>query len=154
MAPLVRTGGSRHTGLAAPPHRNNHRDINIVNKEKYPLFAETLKQTLIYYHLRMKVEWKLVDIFNISVRENDILMLNDIIQKAFRSSDGNEDERRKKMEYRVFFTSRKTLLNEFNHFEGNINIFQPAIDISATKLQKEIDDIERILLELTNRYSV
>ena len=24
MAPLVRTGGSRHTGLAAPPHRNNH----------------------------------------------------------------------------------------------------------------------------------
>ena len=25
MAPLVRTGGSRHTGLAAPPHRNIHR---------------------------------------------------------------------------------------------------------------------------------
>ena len=24
MAPLVRTGGSRHTGLAAPPHRNIH----------------------------------------------------------------------------------------------------------------------------------
>ena len=24
VAPLVRTGGSRHTGLAAPPHRNNH----------------------------------------------------------------------------------------------------------------------------------
>jgi len=22
VAPLVRTGGSRHTGLAAPPHRN------------------------------------------------------------------------------------------------------------------------------------
>ena len=22
MAPLVRTGGSRHTGLAAPPHHN------------------------------------------------------------------------------------------------------------------------------------
>ena len=26
MAPLVRTGGSRHTGLAAPPHRNIHED--------------------------------------------------------------------------------------------------------------------------------
>lgn len=25
MAPLVRTGGSRHTGLAAPPHRNIQR---------------------------------------------------------------------------------------------------------------------------------
>ena len=24
MAPKVRIGGSRHTGLAAPPHRNNH----------------------------------------------------------------------------------------------------------------------------------
>jgi len=24
VAPLVRTGGSRHTGLAAPPHRNIH----------------------------------------------------------------------------------------------------------------------------------
>ena len=25
MAPLVRTGGSRHTGLAALPHRNIHK---------------------------------------------------------------------------------------------------------------------------------
>ncbi len=25
MAPLVRTGGSRHTGLAALPHHNIHR---------------------------------------------------------------------------------------------------------------------------------
>ena len=29
VAPLVRTGGSRHTGLAALPHRNIHLD----NKE-------------------------------------------------------------------------------------------------------------------------
>ena len=27
MAPLVRTGGSRHTGLAAPPHRNIHTGV-------------------------------------------------------------------------------------------------------------------------------
>lgn len=26
VAPLVRTGGSRHTGLAALPHRNIHED--------------------------------------------------------------------------------------------------------------------------------
>ena len=26
VAPLVRTGGSRHTGLAALPHRNIHLD--------------------------------------------------------------------------------------------------------------------------------
>ena len=42
----------------------------------------------------------------------------------------------------MFFTSRKTLLNEFNHFEGNMNIFQPAIDITQAALQKEITDIE------------
>ena len=28
MAPLVRTGGSRHSGLAALPHRNIHKYIN------------------------------------------------------------------------------------------------------------------------------
>ena len=28
MAPLVRTGGSRHTGLAALPHRNIHKNID------------------------------------------------------------------------------------------------------------------------------
>ena len=33
-------------------------------------------------------------------------------------------------------------LNEFNHFEGNMNIFQPAIDITQAALQKEITDIE------------
>lgn len=54
----------------------------------------------------------------------------------------------KMREYKVFFTSRKTLLNEFNHFEGNMNIFQPAIDISKTALQKEVQDIENKLAEV------
>ena len=30
MAPLVRTGGSRHTGLAAPPHRNIQKAVPYV----------------------------------------------------------------------------------------------------------------------------
>ena len=30
VAPLVRTGGSRHTGLAALPHRNIHSIFNSV----------------------------------------------------------------------------------------------------------------------------
>ena len=30
VAPLVRTGGSRHTGLAAPPHRNIQNSSNNV----------------------------------------------------------------------------------------------------------------------------
>ena len=32
MAPLVRTGGSRHTGLAALPHRNIHK-AKLINFE-------------------------------------------------------------------------------------------------------------------------
>ena len=42
---------------------------------------------------------------------------------------------------KIFFYSKKTLLNEFNHFEGNINIFQPAIDISENILTKERNEI-------------
>ena len=32
MAPLVRTGGSRHTGLAALPHRNIHLADAIIDR--------------------------------------------------------------------------------------------------------------------------
>ena len=32
MAPLVRTGGSRHTGLAAPPHRNIQQKMTYHNR--------------------------------------------------------------------------------------------------------------------------
>lgn len=117
--------------------------ISILDDVKFPLLADTLKQTLIYYHLRMKVEKDLVDSFNITAHEMDTL--NQIIQRAFpRNRDGNELNRN----LRVFFTSRKTLLNEFNHFEGNMNIFQPAIDVTQAALQKEILDIERKLDEM------
>jgi hypothetical protein len=37
--------------------------------------------------------------------------------------------------------SRKTLVNDFNHFEGNMDIFQPAIDIKDKALKKEYVDI-------------
>ena len=36
VAPLVRTGGSRHTGLAAPPHRNIHELMD--KAEKFYLY--------------------------------------------------------------------------------------------------------------------
>ena len=35
VAPLVRTGGSRHTGLAALPHRNIHAENDISEKSYY-----------------------------------------------------------------------------------------------------------------------
>ena len=64
-----------------------------------------------------------------------------IIDKVFNRNDVT------KVRERVFFTSRKTLLNEFNHFEGNMNIFQPAIDITDKALQ---DEKISILKEIKN----
>lgn len=129
-------------------------ELDIIDAEEYPLLADTLVQTLIYYHIRMKVEHELVDIFNIPHREGEILLLTDIIRKAFKPAGGaTQEEKDKLRNYRVFFTSRKTLLNEFNHFEGNMNIFQPAIDITETTLQKEIADIENTLMQLRMEYA-
>ena len=111
--------------------------IDILDSERYPLLSETLKQTLIYYHLRMKVEKELVDIFEVEINPMKPPMLNQLIQRTLRANKvDSEIEIEKKRNYRVFFTSRKTLINEFNHFEGNMNIFQPAIDIEASRLCK------------------
>jgi len=63
----------------------------------------------------------------------------------YESFKGNDN-----IKHRIFFTSRKTLLNEFNHFEGNLNIFQPAIDISDTALEKEKKSIMEYLENLQN----
>ena len=35
VAPLVRTGGSRHTGLAALPHRNIQPNVALLSKKVY-----------------------------------------------------------------------------------------------------------------------
>ena len=44
VAPLVRTGGSRHTGLAAPPHRNNHtrKEALIMSQNCTPEFKKKI----------------------------------------------------------------------------------------------------------------
>lgn len=131
----------------------NCSSLRIINSNEYPLLADTLNQTLIYYHIRMKVEHDLVEIFNLPIIPGNVLLLTDIIRKAFtpptRVTQEEKDELRNN---RVFFTSRKTLLNEFNHFEGNMNIFQPAIDIEPLSLQREIIAIDEKLAELRSRY--
>lgn len=121
----------------------------IVDKEKYPLLNKSLYHTLSYLFLRLRVEEKLC-----SLEDNKLLneineekqrqgdeysgkTIQQIIDGVFRRSDTS------KVRERVFFTSRKTLLNEFNHFEGNMNIFQPAIDITDKALAEEI----RVILE-------
>jgi len=110
----------------------------ILNQEHYPLLNKVLKHSLIYLYLRLSVEKVLVDKYGINTERYE--QLGDIIMQAFREPVNQSR--------RIFFMSRKTLLNEFNHFEGNMNIIQPAIDISDTNLQKEQKSILDLLEEI------
>lgn len=142
--------------------------IEILKNDKYPLLNKTLYHTLSYLFLRLKVEKELIGLFNIQV--NGFTLLHNIINKAFNMSQSDIDEiekqetdelkrvkreqiQKQKKEDRIFFTSRKTLLNEFNHFEGNMNIFQPAIDITDNALKKEKDGIIEYLENLKKRFA-
>lgn len=127
----------------------DYEKLEILKDDKYPLLNKTLKQTLLYLSLRLKVEKELVDVFKITIKDKykDRTTLQQIIEKAFLGDDKNI------WKDKVFFTSRKTLLNEFNHFEGNLNIFQPAIDINEKALKKEIVDINNKLVELRKKFS-
>lgn len=109
-------------------------NIRILKEDsEYQLLDNTLYHTLSYLYLRLKVEKDLIDIYNVMVNGN--MTVQQIIMKAFTPSNGGT------IEDKIFFTSRKTLLNEFNHFEGNMNIFQPAIDITDIALNEEKESI-------------
>lgn len=110
----------------------------IVNKEKYPLLNRTLVHSFTYLFLRLLIEKKLVSKYNIDTEnKSGAKQLGQIISKAFPENSKNSDD----IKNRVFLTTKKTLLNEFNHFEGNMSIFQPAIDITDHMLGKEKTDI-------------
>lgn len=110
----------------------------IVDKEKYPLLNRTLVHSFTYLFLRLLIEKKLVSKYNIDTEsKNGAKQLGQIISKAFPENSKNSDD----IKNRVFLTTKKTLLNEFNHFEGNMSIFQPAIDITDHMLGKEKTDI-------------
>ena len=88
--------------------------------------------------LRLLIEKKLVLKYNIDTEsKSGARQLGQIISKAFPENSKNSDD----IKNRVFLTTKKTLLNEFNHFEGNMSIFQPAIDITDHMLGKEKTDI-------------
>lgn len=125
----------------------NLEDIEIIDSNNYPLLNHTLIHTLNYLILRLKVEKELIRIYNIDITQN--MSVQQIIMNAFKGkTDDSIEVSKQKIKNRVFFTSRKTLLNEFNHFEGNMNIFQPAIDITDEALEKEREDINKYLCEL------
>jgi hypothetical protein len=106
--------------------------------DRFPMLSKTLTHTYTYLHLRLTTEKSLVDKYSINTRKFD--MLTNIITAAFKGGD------REAINNRVFFLSRKTLLNEFNHFDMDMNIFQPAIDITNRALEKE----KRLITEKLN----
>lgn len=120
-----------------------HTNCAVVNVQDLLRPWKKVKQEIVSVYTPFEKE--LVDIF--TIRSDNNPMLNLIIQRAFNCTTTHPDYE-KMREYKVFFTSRKTLLNEFNRFEGNMNIFQPAIDISKSALQKEVQDIDNKLAEV------
>ena len=103
--------------------------ITIVDRQEYPTLDKTLHHSFTYLVLRLLVEKTLVHKFSINTEETK--KLGAIIDKAFPKTD--VENRRK----RIRLTSKKTLLNEFNHFEGNLSIFQPVSDITHQALAEE-----------------
>lgn len=104
--------------------------VTIVDTNNFPLLNRTLKHSFQYLYLRLAVEKALVDKFNIDT--NQYTQLGQIISAAF--PDDNDIGQ---IRDRIRLTSKKTLINEFNHFEGNLSIFQPAIDITDKALSAE-----------------
>ena len=104
--------------------------VTIVDPSSFPLLNRTLKHSFQYLYLRLAVEKALVDKFHINTDQNS--QLGQIISAAF--PDDNDIEQ---IRSRIRLTSKKTLINEFNHFEGNLSIFQPAIDITDHALSTE-----------------
>ena len=108
--------------------------VNILDNTQYPLLDKTLRHSFTYLFLRLLVEKKLVEKFGIDTNQNK--QLGQIINAAYPDENDITQIRN-----RIRLTSKKTLINEFNHFEGNLSIFQPAIDITDHALGKERTDV-------------
>ncbi|MDR1323198.1 MAG: AAA family ATPase [Candidatus Margulisbacteria bacterium] len=108
--------------------------VRILDPDQYPLLDKTLRHSFTYLFLRLLVEKKLVERFGINT--NHSKQLGQIISAAYPDENNITQIRN-----RIRLTSKKTLINEFNHFEGNLSIFQPAIDITDQALGKERTDV-------------
>lgn len=115
--------------------------VDIVARDEYPLLNKTLKHTFTYLFLRLYVEKTLVEKYDLSLNGKETLGL--IIDKALPRNTSATIK-----SLRVRLNSKKVLVNEFNHFEGNMSIFQPAIDISDEVLSKEKASILAIMEEI------
>ena len=122
--------------------RKNPETVEILDSSVFPLLNKTLKHTMTYLTLRLLVEKTLVEKKSIPITHH--MQMGQIIDRAFPGTDLNV------VRMRVRLTSKKTLINEFNHFEGNLSIFQPAIDITNTSLAQEKNDILNAMEAIIN----
>lgn len=126
--------------------RNNKYEINaediikinivdeIVNKEKYPLLNRTLIHILNYLKLRLIVEYTLYKTDTTKLQIDKHPQLHEVISIYLSN----------KIDIKSKLMSKKTLLNEFNHFEYDMCLFMPSLDISDTKLVEERNSILEI----------
>lgn len=115
--------------------------VHLLDAERFPLLDRTLRHSFVYLFLRLMVEKNLVEKFGIDTAHNE--QLGQIISAAYPNENDVEQIRN-----RIRLTSKKTLINEFNHFEGNLSIFQPAIDITDQALGKERTDLTTFINNL------
>lgn len=115
--------------------------IHVLDIAKYPLLDRTLKHSFVYLFLRLMVEKNLVEKFGIDTAHHK--QLGEIISAAYPNENDVEQIRN-----RIRLTSKKTLINEFNHFEGNLSIFQPAIDITDKVLGEERTELDTFISTL------
>lgn len=112
----------------------------IIDKTKYPILNRTLCHNLNYLKLRLLVEYTL---YSTDINKMDWTKyptLHSIIEKYLKD----------KKEFKNKLLSKKTLLNEFNHFEYDMCLFMPSLDISDNKLKEEKDSIITICEEIKN----
>ncbi len=113
-------------------------DDEIIDKKEYPILNRTLFHTLNYLKLRLMVENTLynTDISKINISKN--YQLHQIINIYLRDN----------YVLKTNLISKKTLLNEFNHFEYDMCLFMPSLDISNNKLNEEREKIIEICNEI------
>ncbi|MDR3128507.1 MAG: hypothetical protein LBT99_04225 [Bifidobacteriaceae bacterium] len=118
----------------------------IVNKKTNPLLNRTLIHNLQYLQLRLLVENTLYNLDTKKINANAKPTLYNIIDTYLPK------ENYKTIKYRTKLLSKKTLLNDFNHFDDNLNFFLPSLDISNEALTRERKEIERICEEIKENY--
>lgn len=106
----------------------------IIDKTKYPILNRTLYHNLNYLKLRLLVENTLYNTDKNRMDWTKYPTLHIIIEKYLKDN----------IELKNKLLSKKTLLNEFNHFEYDMCLFMPSLDISDSKLKEEKNNIVEI----------